>query len=173
MADDRVKSSPGATPQLPQELASQLALALDDPAARAPIRVGLHVEGGVANERYDFHFEASGTGGVSSALSCRMTGRSPEPKHGTLSAKELTELLRKVDVKALAEAARRAPRFPPDSLVGRLEVGNETQRVTVLFMADPEQARSAGYEPPRAVRELTAAIYDMGAKQLREKTVAP
>ena len=173
MADDRVKSSPGATPHVPKELARQLVLAVDDSAARAPIRIGLHVEGGLADERYDFDFEAWGTGVASSALSCRMTGRSPQPKQGTLSAKELTELLGKVNVEALAEAARRTPRFPPDSLVGRLEVGNETQRVSVLFMADPEQARSAGYEPPRAVRELTAAIYDLAAKQLHEKTVAP
>ena len=173
MADDNVKSSPGAVPHVPGDLAAQVAAAVDDKDVRTPIHLGLHVEGGLADERYEFHFEVSGTGAVSSVLRDALAGRNPEPKRGELASGQLTELLRKIDVRALAEAGRRPARFPPDSLVGRLEVRNDTQRVSVLFMADPEQAKAAGQEPPRAVRELVAAVYEAGAKQLGEKTVAP
>jgi hypothetical protein len=173
MSDDPIKSTPGAVPNVPGELADQLAAAIDDPAMRAPIRLTLHVEGGLADERYEFHFEASGAGVAHSVLRDALTGRAPEPKQGDLTRAQLTDLLSKIDVRALAEAGRHPPRFPPDSLVGRLEVGSDTQHVSVLFMADPEQARSARQEPPRAVRELVAAIYEAGAKQLGEKTVAP
>ena len=60
--------------------------------------------------------------------------------------------------------------IPPCSVVGVLEVFDGRERVRVVFMADPEQAREAGYRMPPAVSRLTKRIYTIAAQQLGLKS---
>lgn len=90
-----------------------------------------------------------------------------------MSAADFERLLRSVDVRRLKEARRtRMPRIPPCSVLGRLEVFDGRERVEVVFMADPEQARQAGYRMPPVIARVTERIYAIAAQQLGLKGAA-
>lgn len=173
MADSAAKQSPGDLPNAPEVLADKVAQAVKGGKERADLHVRLNVEGGVREERYEFRFDASGGGEVECGLICAMSKRDHAPKASKITAAEFAKLLKSVDIDRLAEAAKAVPRIPPDSLIGRLQVTDGQQEVTIIFMADPEQAKTAGYEPPPEVARLVDSIYKQAAKQLGVRNARP
>lgn len=172
-SDPPRKDSPAGAPFAATELAAKLRRAVDDDEARRKIRVRLEVEGGQREERYHFLFTSTGVREAEAGVDDRLRDRTITPKSTELAAHDMTSLLRAIDVNGLVAASRIRPVIPPDSLVGRLVVGDGEQEVTVVFMADREQARSAGYEPPAAVSRVVDQIYELGAKAVGAKDVRP
>jgi hypothetical protein len=171
--DESAKSYPAGAPVSPAQLAQTLKQAVKDPEARAPISVRLDIEGGQREDRYEFHFAAAGSGEAEAALLCNLRGRVFEPRRAQLDEGELAGLLETIDARSLAEASKARARIPPDSLVGRLRVSDGRQEMIVFFMADPEQARTAGYEPPAGIARVVDQIYALGAKALETEDVRP
>lgn len=170
---EKSKGRPSGAPFAPAELAAKVRRAVDEPAARREIRIRLEVEGGQHDERYHFLFSTAGSEEAEAGLSDRLRDVAIEPKRSKLARDDLTSLLKSVDVEGLVAASRVRLSIPPDSVVGRLRVGDSEQEVIVVFMADKEQARSAGYELPAAVSELVDRIYKLGAKTVGAKDVRP
>lgn len=167
------KEQPAAAPSVPGELVKKVAQGISDPENAPDLRVALWVEGGVHSERYEFHFEASGSGEGFARLRNELTGRQAEPRTFELEPSDFSDLLRTLDVRRLIRAAEQQPRIPPDSVIGRLEISDSEQRVSTVFMADAEQAKDAGYELPREVAHAVDWIYDLAARKLDEKDVRP
>jgi hypothetical protein len=173
VSNQATKHSPGAPPSAPGELADKVTKAIKSDKERAELHVRLNVEGGQHEERYEFRFDASGGGEVECGLTCALSKRDLAPATSKITATDFAKLLKSVDIAKLAEAAKAVPRIPPDSLVGRLQVTDGRQQVTVIFMADPEQAKAAGYEPPPEVTQIVEGIYKQAAKQLGVRNARP
>jgi hypothetical protein len=160
----RTQVSPSGPPDIQQPIATG--------DAGAP-RVRLTIEGGARGEEYRFHFEAAAGGGVAYGLKSDLTGRQIGDAVSRIEPSQFERLLRTADPGRLKQAQRsRLPPIPPCSLVGRLEVFDGEQRVHVVFMADPEQARQAGHRTPPAVRRTVERIYDLAAAGMRLKSAA-
>jgi len=167
------KHAPSAVPPVTADLAENVRRAADDRDARREIRVRLDVEGGQHEDRYEFRFEAAGSGEVESRFRSKLRSREYGPKTGELAPRDFTGLLRTIDVGELLEAAKAMPRIPPDSLVGRLLVSDGRQEVSVIFMADPEQAKTAGYEAPATLEKAVERIYALADRNLGAKDIRP
>lgn len=160
----RPNPSPGAEPPIPR--------------AQAPVdaggpRISVRIDGGPRGEEYRFHFEAASSGAVLLHYKSDLAGRQVDGARAMLSPSEFNRLLRGADVRQLTTARRALPaRIPPCSVVGVLEVFDGRERVEVVFMADREQAREAGYRMPPAVSRLIDRVYAIAAKQLGVKDAA-
>jgi hypothetical protein len=165
------KDQPAAAPSVPGELVKKVSEGISDPERARDLRVALWVEGGAPSERYEFHFEASGSGEARAGMKNEATGREAKPRTIELEPSDFSDLLRTLDVRRLIRAAGQQQRIPPDSVIGRLEISDGEQRVSTVFMADAEQAKDAGYELPREVAQAVDRIYDLAARQLDEKDV--
>jgi hypothetical protein len=173
MSERENKSSPSGTPFAPAELTAKVRQAVEEPKARHNIRIRLEIEGGQHEEHYRFLFATTGGEETEAGLRDNLRNVAVEPKRTKLAGRDITSLLKTIDVEGLVDAARIRPSMPPDSLVGRLHVGDGEQEVIVVFMADREQARSAGYEPPPAVSRVVDEIYRLGAKAVGAKEIRP
>ena len=60
--NDNTKATPGGIPQDPTPLAAKIGAANVAPKDPAGVRVTLDIEGGSAADRYEFHFEGTGSG---------------------------------------------------------------------------------------------------------------
>jgi hypothetical protein len=133
-------------------------------------RISVRIDGGPRGEEYRFHFEAA-AGAVLLHYKSDLSGRQVDGSRGTLATAEFDRLLRGANIRQLRAASRARPaRIPPCSVVGVLEVFDGRERVEVVFMADREQAREAGYRMPPAVSRLTERIYAIAAQQLGLKS---
>ena len=154
---ERTKPSPGAPLPSPRP----------QPADSGGPRISVRIDGGSRGEEYRFHFDAVAGGAVLLQYKSELAGRQVEASRGSLAPAEFERLLRGVDIGRLKAASRARPaRIPPCSVVGVLEVFDGRERVEVVFMADPEQAREAGYRMPAAVSRVTERIYALAAEQL-------
>jgi hypothetical protein len=159
---ERPKPSPGGAPPAPRpQIAADAGLP----------RISVRVDGGPRGEEYRFHFEASAGGAVLVDFKSDLAGRQVDGARGTIAPAEFERLLRAANTRQLRTASRARPaQIPPCSLVGTLEVFDGRERVQVVFMADAEQAREAGYRIPAAVSRLTKRIYTIAAQQLGLKS---
>lgn len=156
------KPSPGAPPPIPR---AQV------PADAGGPRISVRIDGGPRGEEYRFHFEVAAGGAMLLHYKSDLAGRQVDESRKTLATAEFDRLMRGADVRQLRAASRARPaRIPPCSVVGVLEVFDGRERVEVVFMADPEQAREAGYRMPPAVSRLTERIYTIAAQQLGLKS---
>ena len=167
------KNVPAAVPPAPSRLDEVVRRARTDAATRPEIHITFDVEGGHRDERYEFRFRASGSGEVETELRDNLRGLAKERTISKLKSRELADLLTVIDVPRLVRASRLQQRIPPGSVVGRLEVRAAGQVITVVFMADPGQARSAGYELPEGVAEIMERILEIGAKAMGLDDVRP
>jgi len=160
------KFTPAGVPSVPAELAKSIEGAIQHPERFQGIQIRMTIEGGQAEERYAFHFEASSEGLLISRMSCRLTGREARARSRTLSRAEFVDLLRHADIAKLVHVGRPLARVPPCSLLGRIEITDGIQRVSFLFMADPGQAEQAGMEPPPELARLVDRIFEVSAKHM-------
>ncbi len=170
MSDETIKQGPESGPP---------ALAVTDgvdglaPADDTPVRVTLDVDNGHAAERYHFHYEASTTGAVAVELTDAFRDVTAAKAKGADDKERVASILEKVDLERLQFRARQEYRFPPGSLIGRLTISDGTNQVTHLFMADEEQAKTAGIEPDTQLKEILETIYEAGAAQLDRDDIRP
>lgn len=165
-----VKKEPQIAPDAPS-LDDSLRLWLETDDLRRRVTIRLRVRGGMPSQHYLFEFEASGDGTMRSRLECRVSGRTGETTSATISQQGFAALLRQV-VAALG-MAQEQPRFLPDTVIGVLEVSDGVTTRRIYFAADPEQAKTQGLTLPAELRRAVDAIYALGAKQLRMRSVKP
>lgn len=173
MSEGEIKGVPEGPPPDPIRLAERLDRALKEPEVRGDVKVRLSVEGGHAGERYEFRLRLSGTGDAEISLLDNLRGRREEGRIAQVTQRDVTGLLRALDVQTLLLVSRARPRIPPGSVVGRLEVSDGQQEASALFMADPGQAESAGYRMPPGLARTLERLYELGAKHLGVKDIRP
>jgi hypothetical protein len=156
--------------RLDEEKLSQF---LKDPARRASASVRLFVHGGLADERYDLDLRATGDGALFCSLDDALRGHRIERAQLRMDDARFSEIIRTVEPVALARTVQRTGGFPPCSLIGRLEVVIGDQTITSFFMADPEQAKTAGYEPPPGVSRAVEMLYDEAERRLGLGRIRP
>jgi hypothetical protein len=162
----------------PPPISERLALALKDETLRRSFSIRLRIAGGVRSQQYSFEFVATGEGRAECRFACAASGRAGDSTEAgtakarpTLSPQEFLSLLRKVE--AVARQPRAQPRFPPDTLVGILEISDGREVHRVYFAADPDQAETLGLTPPAELLAAVNAIYALGAKLTGQRSVKP
>jgi hypothetical protein len=163
---------PQQIPPAVEQVRDELRSALRDPSRLREVRVRLTISGGLPEERYELRFGAEG-GKVDCALAGVQTGAKTQAETYELSDRELAELFERMDLLQLLKGDVPRPLIPPDSLVGRLELSAGREPVTLYFMADPGQARDAGFEPPPALAKAIEAIYGICGRVLGIERLAP
>ena len=171
--NDNAKATPGGIPQDPTPLAAKIGAANVAPKDPAGVRVTLDIEGGSAADRYEFHFEGTGSGDTQIALKDRLRQLEILPSVGEASVDEMTEVLTRLDIAQMETLSRSVPPIPPDSTVGILTVSDGRQDATIVFMADEGQAETAGFELPDDLRRAVDKIFDIGARQVDLESVRP
>jgi hypothetical protein len=173
MIMDINKMTPGGLPPSIREVETIIQQAIEKPELGQNLRVEMTVSGGVAGEQYYFHFAASGENAVELEMKSELTEQIYQPQTGELPRKEFVELLKKVNLPEMyAFRAQQVP-IPPDSLVGRLTISRGEEQMSVIFMADPGQAETAGFELPPDLAELVDSIYTLTSRRLKAKEVRP
>ncbi len=173
MAEETTKQTPAGLPPMPGDLAARIGPAGVAPADVSGIRIRLEVTGGSAAERYEFKFEVHGPGEFTTTLLDRMRKTEKDIRFGKVSREDVARILKSVDARRLAEAARVTRPIPPDSVVGRLTIADGREEVSVVFMADPDQAKTAGVRLDPALGETVERIYRLAARHLKVKRVKP
>ena len=173
MSSPGSKSHPAADPSSSVRLEDVLRRAADGEPLGPDTRIRLDVEGGHREERYVFHFLASGAGEAEVELHDNLVDRHIARRVASLEPSEFADLARRVEVPALTRAALAKQQIPPGSVVGRLEVRGAGHDVRAIFMADPGQAESAGYEMPPGITDVVERIYDIAAEKLGVDDVRP
>jgi hypothetical protein len=173
MSTQGSKSGPAGIPTSPVRLEDVLRRAADGEPVGPDVRIGLDVEGGHRDERYEFHFLASGAGEAEAELHDNLAGRQVPRKMASLEPSEFADLVRRVELQPLIRASLAKQQIPPGSVVGRLEVRGAGHDVRAIFMADPGQAESAGYEMPAGITDVVERIYDIAADKLGVDDVRP
>jgi hypothetical protein len=135
------------------ELVAQAKSRLTDPERRDAVRVTYYVHGGSPGERLEERVELAGSGDVRVDVRDDLNPDRAGEASGSVDTEELARIL-----DALAEAdeelvTREEASFPPDSLVGwvEIEVGGETE--TYYFDADAVYARLSKAPEERAPDE--------------------
>jgi hypothetical protein len=168
---DEPKTTPGGVPFVADEMAEILRRSADQAELAAGVSIRLTVEGGHADERYEYRFLAMGSGELDCELHCRMTGRDGRVARAPMQRDDFIRLVRSVEIPALQSARRALRRIPPCSLIGRLEITDGVRQISLLFMADPGQAESAGYEVPAPLARVIEDIYAIGAKYMEAQGI--
>ena len=159
MADQTPKAGPQGGPPEPGPIERRLVEALDDPTAMEMVTVRLSIDGGVEGERFKLDVAATGRGDMHLDFDCALTRRRVERTVVRIEPQRLARIVRALAPAALADFTERQGGFPPCSLIGRLVVQIAGQTWTRYFMADPEQARTAGYEPPPGIMRAVEMLY--------------
>ncbi len=172
--DNNRKTGPSGTPIAVEELETKVHRAAQEPDAEQDIIVRMIVGGGVEGERYDFHFSASSKG-LEGGLQDQMANRDYKSQEYELPQEAFAQVLETVNVRELAIANENEQEalIPPDSLVGQLEISDGEQMIRAVFMADPGQAETAGYEMPHYLEQTINAVYDLAAKVMDVEDARP
>lgn len=171
--NDNTKAIPGGIPQDPTPLAVKVGAARVAPKDPTDLRVTLDIEGGSADDRYEFHFKGSGTGDTQVEVKDRLRQLEILPRVGAVSVDDMTEVFTSLDVGQMMALSRSMPPIPPDSTVGILTVSDGRQEATIVFMADEGQAETAGFELPGDLRRVVDKIFEIGAKKVDLESVRP
>lgn len=170
--DNDRKLSPSGIPVAVEELATKVHRAIQELDAEQDVIVRMTVSGGVEGERYDFHFTASSKG-VESGLQDQFSDRDYGSRDYKAPQEAFDQVLETVNVRELAMAKEQEFLFPPDSLVGQLLISGGDQVIRTVFMADPDQAETAGYEMPPYLEKTIDTVYDLAAKMMDVEDVRP
>jgi hypothetical protein len=173
---DEPSGRPGGTPHVPGRVVAGLRQAMDDPASRPGAFIRLTVSGGVAGERYELVHLVDASGATTSHLRDQMTSR--ESRYVPDLAEEddparFRSLAEAIDVESLLQTEHPTGGFPPDSLVGILEVSDGEQTETFTFLADDAQAERAGVVRPGPLRQAVDAVYAAAAEAMGEQDLKP
>lgn len=171
--NDDIKRLPGGDPSGGTDAAREFQQALADPELAQNLRLRLEISGGVPSERYDLSFEISGDDTARIRMLDEIKGRHHEAREVKLPPDTIRHLLNQLDVNRMVSFAQSNVPIPPCSLVGRLEVSFGDHTFSMVFMADEEQARTAGYRIPQEFERVIHEIYDLGAKHMGIDRIRP
>ncbi len=171
--NDNEKATPGGIPEDPIPLAAKVGAARVAPEDPTSLRVTLVVEGVSADDRYEFHFEGTGSGDTQVEVKNRLQQLEIRPRVGEVSVDVMADVFTSLDVGQMTALGRSLPPIPPDSTVGTLTVSDGRQQATVVFMADEGQAETAGFELPDDLRDAVDKIFEIGARQVELESVRP
>lgn len=157
-----------------QEWARQV---LADPEARSGAYARLTISGGLPEEGAEpLTIDMSAAGEMPFALEAAPAGAG---RHVSLEMDEdiLATLFGAVEGGAVAIGMNEAapaepPDIPPDSVVGRLEVSVGEARRELVFMADEEQAKTAGHELPAPAAAAVRKMVDLANAEERGEAAA-
>lgn len=135
--------------------------------------VSLEIGGGLPGERYELNLAMSNRGAMSCSMSCDLTERKADTQDLSVEPMEVVDTLTAIDPEALMADPGRQGGFPPCSLVGRLELRIDDQRLVRYFMADEGQAKTIGYEPPAYLNRATDKLYRLAEKRLGLSNIRP
>jgi hypothetical protein len=167
---------PAGTPKVPGRLVQGIGEAIADPARRPNAYIRLIASGGVHSEEYDFEFRIDASGNITSHLRDELYGRhrSDRVQVGQQADPErFRSLARAIDLESLVRLDYQARGFPPDSVVGRLEVGDGEQSASFTFLADDAQAAEATTRTPDPLRRAVDAVYAAAAAYLGDDNLKP
>jgi hypothetical protein len=137
------------------------------------LRVRLHISGGLRSEEYELDLEASVRGTMSCKLHCNLSRRSQDQTQLQIDPKFVKEVVERLNRDQQSRSSPRQGGFPPDSLIGRLEIVAGGQTFTTYFMADPEQARMAGQVPSDQMLSAVEMLYSEAERRLGIDSVRP
>jgi plasmid stabilization system protein ParE len=169
------RSIPIATPRLPGRIVEGFRAAIADPKQRPKAYIRLTASGGVHGESYNFEFRIDTAGRISAHLVDELKQRrytTPADTAKTATPARFVAVARKLEVEALARVENPSAGFPPDSVIGRLEISDGEQSATFLFLADDQQAMRARHAAPDALRKAVDVLYreaeaHLGAEDLK------
>ncbi|HSW15719.1 MAG TPA: hypothetical protein VLJ86_00720 [Ramlibacter sp.] len=169
------KSIPIGTPPVPDRVIHGLQAAIADPGSRPQAYIRLRASGGVRGEAYDFEFRIDVAGRTHTHLLDELNGRNQSTPVAIEAAdpKRFVTLARALDIEALMRAEAPSGGFPPDSVVGRLEVSDGEQTATFLFLADEKQAERARRRAPDSLHKAVDAVFRAAATTLGADDVRP
>ena len=170
------KTAPFHAPPDPNRIAAGLRAAFADPKTHPQAYIRLTASGGVRGEAYDFEYRIDASGKTSVHLRDEMKGvrlTEPAPDAKKVTAAQFASLAAALDIDALMRSETPSGKFPPDSVVGRLEIGNGADKAIFLFLADEEQAKQARIAVPDPLRKAVDALYRAAATQLQIESVRP
>ena len=173
MTDDIVKATPrGAPPSASAGGQDSLAVGITDEKSES-IKVRLSIHGGIASERFDLDLAANGEGEMQFNLACALSKRRIDAVALRIEPRRLADIFKALARPTSAASYARRGGFPPCSLIGRLEVDVGGGSNTLYFMADQEQAKAAGYEPPEEVMRVVEMLYREAEAGLGIDSVRP
>ena len=167
------KSKPAIAASSPEPLSDVVRHAIREDAVARKVRVAMHVSGGQPEQAYVFDFAADGSGKASCDLRCNLSRRSGRKRTRSLDSRRFRTLLRAVDKSGVLRRPAAAPRFLPDTVVGRLEISSGDATHRIYFAADPDQASVQKQVPSAALQRVIDAVYAEGAKLLGVRSVKP
>lgn len=172
---DETTARPAGTPQVPGRLVEGMREAIADPTRRPGAYIRLTASGGVHGEEYEFEYMIDASGTTTSRLRDELNNRDRsdrgEPtRQGVDRFKSLAEA---IDIEALVQAEHPAAGFPPDSVVGRLEVSDGEQSAGFAFLADDGQAERAQVSTSEPLQRAVDAVYGAAAKHLDDRDIRP
>ena len=175
MASER-KSIPIQLPRMPGRIVDGLRAAIADPKARSGAYIRLRASGGVRGESYDFEYNIDAAGREGAHLHDELKSRRAARPAGDTRAADPTRfaaLVRALDIDALVRTDAPGGGFPPDSVVGRLEVSDGEQTATFVFLADEQQANRARQPAPDVLRKAVDVVFRAAALYLDTEEVRP
>lgn len=171
--NDEAKWAPAGDPSGGEDTARELERALANPEQAQNVRLRLEVDGGAHGERYNLWFDSAGDGTTRLSLMDEMTDRRFDADTVKLPSDSIRKLFNQVDVGAMVAYAQTHAPIPPCSLVGRLEIVNGDRILSTVFMADEEQAKTAGFRLPPRIQQVVDSIYDLAARQMGTENIRP
>jgi hypothetical protein len=167
MTDER-KGNPGGAPAGSALTSEQLERTLSDPRSRAAVRFTLTVSGGLPGEFAPVALTVDGSGEVRFSRGQREQLEEAPERSARVDEGAVRDLFALIHADDFAAASERRVPIPPDSLVGVLEVEAAGAREQIVFMADEEQAKTAGFRLPERLARLIGRMTAIG-----EETVVP
>ena len=172
MSEEASKSIPSGTPPS-AGLDERLKGEVEATATAEGSKVRLSIHGGTRDERFDLDLEASGDGEMKCNLACAISKRHVDDARVRIEPERVLGVADQLRAVTKRADAVRQGGFPPCSLIGKLDVEMQGDSTTIFFMADPEQARTAGYEPPGEVMRAAEMLYEAAEKGLGMDRVRP
>jgi hypothetical protein len=172
---DETTARPAGTPHVPGRIVEGIREAIADPKRRPGAYIRLTASGGVHGEEYEFEYVIDASGTARSRLRDELHGRhlSGRDEPARRDPARFTSLAEAIDVESLMRAEDAAGGFPPDSVVGRLEVSDGEQRVSFAFLADEGQAARAQIRMADPLRRAVDVVYGAAAEHLDERDLKP
>lgn len=144
---------------------------LADPEKRESVRLSYYVHGGAPSERLEERVELAGSGEVRVDVRDDTDPKRGGEASGTVDAEELTAILDALDEAGDQLYTREEASFPPDSLVGWIDVTVDDETERRYFDADAvfEGLSKAPEERPAAERDAPLETVTYRVDRLRTR----
>jgi len=170
------KSIPINAPQVPGRVVDGFKAAIADPKQKPNAFIRLTASGGVHGESYEFEFRIDAAGRIDTHLVDELKQRRyalPANAMKVAAPSRFVDIARALDIDALVKVQGPSVGFPPDTVVGRLEINDGEQSTSLIFLADDQQASRTRYSVPGPLRKAVDLLYREAATQLGTDDLKP